>query len=73
VTHLRLNEEALRFTVHTVTVINVQLTVGGDWDVHSTSVFNNLQKQDILINLKQHVDRPALQRYKNYNQLRITS
>ena len=42
-THLRLNEEAIRFTVHTVTVINVQLTVGGDWDVHSTTVFfNNL-------------------------------
>ena len=44
VTHLRVCEEALRFTVHTVSVMNVQLTVGGESDVHSTSLFfSNLQ------------------------------
>ncbi|KAF3839004.1 hypothetical protein F7725_017721 [Dissostichus mawsoni] len=43
VTHLRVCEEALRFTVHTVSVMNVQLTVGGECDVHSTSRLQDAQ------------------------------
>lgn len=50
VTRLRLDCEALRFTVDTVALTIAELTVRGDLDVHSIILLRgNLQQQDIYI------------------------